>query len=61
LLLVAYAFLMSLAPLIVRYPNETVQIVCASLQHIVDWRTWVLLASVGCLVGILIIALKRRH
>ncbi|CAJ0807599.1 hypothetical protein LMG19083_04586 [Ralstonia psammae] len=61
LVLVAYAFLMSLAPLIARYPDETSQMVCASLHAIVDWRAWVVMATVLCLVAILVIALKRRH
>ncbi|MFV8598487.1 hypothetical protein [Ralstonia pseudosolanacearum] len=61
LVLVAYAFLMGLAPLIARYPVETNQMLCASLHAIVDWRTWVVAATVLCLTAILLIALKRRR
>ena len=61
LVLVAYAFLLSVAPLIARHPDELMQIACISLRHIVDWRAWVLTASVACLVAIAVIALKRRR
>jgi len=61
LLLVGYAFLMSMAPLLARYPNETVQMACTSIRHIVDWRVWVLSASAMCLAAIAAIVLKRRR
>lgn len=59
LLLVGYAFLMSMAPFLARYPNETAQMACTSIRHIVDWRVWVLSASAMCLAAIAAIVLKR--
>ncbi|MCP1175663.1 hypothetical protein [Ralstonia chuxiongensis] len=60
LVLVAYAFLMGLAPLIARYPAEMNQMFCALLQPTVSWGAWVVAATVLCLVSILLIARKRR-
>lgn len=59
--LVAYAFLMSLVPLVARYPEEANQMIFALLQAIVDWRIWVLVVTSLCLMAILMIALKRRQ
>lgn len=59
--LVAYAFLISVAPLIARHPDETLQIICTSLRHVVDGRAWVLSASVACLIALVVTALKRRR
>jgi hypothetical protein len=59
--LVGYALLLSATPLIVRYPNETTQILCTSLRHFIDWRAWVLAASAGCLIAIAVVALNRRR
>lgn len=61
IVLVAYALLLSVAPLIARYPIETTAILCPSLRHFIDWRAWVLTACVACLIGIAVMALKRRH
>lgn len=61
LVLVVYAFLMGLAPILARYPVEVNGMFCAALQTSVSWWTWVVAATVLCLVAILIIALKRRH
>ena len=61
LVLVVYAFLMGLAPLVARYPVEMNEMFCAALRTSVSWWTWVVGASVLCLVAILMIARKRRH
>ena len=61
MVLVTYAFLLSVALLIARYPNETTKILCASLLRFTDWRAWVLAVSVACLIAIAVIALKRRR
>lgn len=61
LVLVVYAFLMGLAPILARYPVEVNEMFCAALQTSVSWWTWVVAATALCLVAILIIALKRRH
>jgi len=61
LLLVGYAFLMSMAPILARYPNETAQMACTSIRHIVDWRVWVVSASAMCLAAVAAIVLKRRR
>ncbi|MGA4422907.1 hypothetical protein ACI2UY_22465 [Ralstonia nicotianae] len=60
LVLVAYAFLMGLAPLIARDPAELNQMFCAWLQPTVSWGAWVVAGTVLCLVTLLLIARKRR-
>jgi len=61
LVLVAYAFLMGLAPLVARSSIEMDQMFCALLQAGGSWPTWVAGASALCLVAILMIARKWRH
>lgn len=61
LVLVAYAFLMGLAPLVARNSAEIEQMFCALLPASGSWRTWVAGASALCLVAILMIARKWRR
>ncbi|NKF95689.1 hypothetical protein GO290_02782 [Ralstonia solanacearum] len=60
LVLVVYAFLMGLAPLIAREPAELNQMFCAWLQPTLSWGAWVAAATALCLITILVIARKRR-
>lgn len=60
LVLVVYAFLMGLAPLVARNSDEMAQMFCALLPASGNWWTWVAGASALCLVAILMIAGKQR-
>jgi len=61
ILIVAYACIMSVAPLIAKYPDEFNQLLRILLECACDWRLWVGISTTGILSAIAIIAFKRRN
>ncbi|MCK4140073.1 hypothetical protein KM864_18445 (plasmid) [Ralstonia solanacearum] len=60
-LIVAYAFLMSAASVVAKFPDEVNQMTCAVLRVLVDWHLWLFFLGLGCLAAGLLIAIDGRH
>ncbi|MGA4289654.1 hypothetical protein ACI2TD_17880 [Ralstonia nicotianae] len=60
-LIVAYAFLMSVASLMAKFPDGVNHMTCAVLRALVGWRLWLLFLGSGCLIASLLIAIDGHH